>query len=227
MLGTLFNTAMIMLGSTLGALGKRGIKKATHQMLMEALGVCVIAIGLNTTLSHMPDSKYPVLFIASLAIGALIGSKLDLDGRFNRMLVKHEGQQGLAQGLATGILLYCIGTFSIVGPITAALKGDITMLLTNGMLDAVTSTILAASFGFGMIIAAPVLFCGQGAIYLIAKLLAGAISSAMITELSIVGGVLILASGISILGLKPIKTLNLLPALVVPIVVVAVIQMFS
>lgn len=227
MLGTLFNTAMIMLGSTLGALGKRGIKKATHQMLMEALGVCVIAIGLNTTLSHMPDSKYPVLFIASLAIGALIGSKLDLDGRFNRMLAKHEGQQGLAQGLATGILLYCIGTFSIVGPITAALKGDITMLLTNGMLDAVTSTILAASFGFGMIIAAPVLFCGQGAIYLIAKLLAGAISSAMITELSIVGGVLILASGISILGLKPIKTLNLLPALVVPIVVVAVIQMFS
>jgi uncharacterized membrane protein YqgA involved in biofilm formation len=227
MLGTLFNTAMIMLGSTLGALGKRGIKKATHQMLMEALGVCVIAIGLNTTLSHMPDSKYPVLFIASLAIGALIGSKLDLDGRFNRMLAKHEGQQGLAQGLATGILLYCIGTLSIVGPITAALKGDITMLLTNGMLDAVTSTILAASFGFGMIIAAPVLFCWQGAIYLIAKLLAGAISSAMITELSIVGGVLILASGISILGLKPIKTLNLLPALVVPIVVVAVIQMFS
>lgn len=227
MLGTLFNTAMIMLGSTLGALGKRGIKKATHQMLMEALGVCVIAIALNTTLSHMPDSKYPVLFIASLAIGALIGSKLDLDGRFNRMLAKHEGQQGLAQGLATGILLYCIGTFSIVGPITAALKGDITMLLTNGMLDAVTSTILAASFGFGMIIAAPVLFCWQGAIYLIAKLLAGAISSAMITELSIVGGVLILASGISILGLKPIKTLNLLPALVVPIVVVAVIQMFS
>lgn len=227
MLGTLFNTAMIMLGSTLGALGKRGIKKSTHQMLMEALGLCVIAIGLNTTLSHMPDSKYPVLFIASLAIGALIGSKLDLDGRFNRMLAKHEGQQGLAQGLATGILLYCIGTLSIVGPITAALKGDITMLLTNGMLDAVTSTILAASFGFGMIIAAPVLFCWQGAIYLIAKLLAGAISSAMITELSIVGGVLILASGISILGLKPIKTLNLLPALVVPIVVVAVIQMFS
>ncbi|WP_125708431.1 DUF554 domain-containing protein [Lacticaseibacillus porcinae] len=226
MLGTLFNTAMIILGSTLGALGKRGIKPSTHQMLMEALGLCVIAIGLNTTLSHMPDSKYPVLFIASLAIGALIGSKLDLDGRFNRLLAKHEGQQGLAQGLATGILLYCIGTLSIVGPITAALKGDITMLLTNGMLDAVTSTILATSFGFGMIIAAPVLFCWQGGIYLIAKLLAGAISNAMITELSIVGGVLILASGISILGLKPIKTLNLLPALVVPIVVVAVIQVF-
>ncbi|MFD1483787.1 DUF554 domain-containing protein [Lacticaseibacillus baoqingensis] len=226
MLGTIFNTAMIILGSCLGSIFRKGLKPSTHAMLMEALGLAVIAIGLNTTLTHMPDSKYPVLFIASLAIGALIGAWLDLDGRFNRILAKHQGQNGLAQGLATGILLYCIGTLSIVGPITAALKGDITMLLTNGMLDAVTSTVLAASFGIGMIIAAPVLFCWQGGIYLLAKAMQGAISAAMITELSIVGGVLILASGISILGLKPIKTLNLLPALAVPIVVVGVLQLF-
>lgn len=227
MLGTIFNTAMIILGSTLGALFKRGLKTSTHDMLMQALGLAVIVIGLNTTLSHMSASKYPVLFIASLAIGAFIGSSLRLDDRFNALLARFKGQAGLAQGLATGILLYCIGTLSIVGPITAALKGDITMLLTNGMLDAVTSTVLAASFGIGMIAAAPVLFCWQGSIYLLAKLLAGSISNSMLTELSIVGGVLILASGISILGLKPIKTLNLLPALVVPIVVVAIIQMFA
>ncbi|WP_390406332.1 DUF554 domain-containing protein [Lacticaseibacillus jixiensis] len=227
MLGTIFNTAMIILGSTLGALFKRGLKASTHDMLMQALGLAVIVIGLNTTLSHMSASKYPVLFIASLAIGAFIGSSLRLDDRFSALLARFKGQAGLAQGLATGILLYCIGTLSIVGPITAALKGDITMLLTNGMLDAVTSTVLAASFGIGMIAAAPVLFCWQGSIYLLAKLLAGSISNSMLTELSIVGGVLILASGISILGLKPIKTLNLLPALVVPIVVVAIIQMFA
>lgn len=227
MLGTIFNTAMIILGSTLGALFKRGLKASTHDMLMQALGLAVIVIGLNTTLSHMGASKYPVLFIASLAIGAFIGSSLHLDDRFNALLARFKGQAGLAQGLATGILLYCIGTLSIVGPITAALKGDITMLLTNGMLDAVTSTVLAASFGIGMIVAAPVLFCWQGGIYLLAKLLAGSISNSMLTELSIVGGVLILASGISILGLKPIKTLNLLPALAVPIVVVAIIQAFA
>jgi uncharacterized membrane protein YqgA involved in biofilm formation len=156
----------------------------------------------------------------------LIGAWLDLDGRFNRLLARRQGQNDLAQGLSTGILLYCIGTLSIVGPITAALKGDTTMLMTNGMLDAVTSTVLAASFGIGMIFAAPVLFCWQGGIYLLAKALQGAISSAMITELSIVGGILILASGISILDLKPIKTLNLLPALVVPLVVVGLFQLF-
>ncbi|MCI1985120.1 MAG: DUF554 domain-containing protein [Lactobacillus sp.] len=226
MLGTIFNTAMIILGSTLGSVFRKGLKDSTHNMLMDALGLATIAIGLNTTITHMPDSKYPVLFIASLAIGALIGAWLDLDGRFNRLLARRQGQNDLAQGLSTGILLYCIGTLSIVGPITAALKGDTTMLMTNGMLDAVTSTVLAASFGIGMIFAAPVLFCWQGGIYLLAKALQGAISSAMITELSIVGGILILASGISILDLKPIKTLNLLPALVVPLVVVGLFQLF-
>ncbi len=227
MLGTIFNTAMIICGSILGAVFRKGMRPAAKDMVMQALGLAVIAIGLNTTLTHMKNSHYSVLFIASLAIGALLGSHWDLDGRFNRLLARFQGQSGLTQGLATGILLYCIGTLSIVGPITAALNGDITMLLTNGMLDAVTSTVLAASFGIGMILAAPILFCWQGGIYLLALLLQHAISDAMLTELSIVGGILILASGISILGLKPIKTLNLLPALVLPVVVVALIQAFA
>ncbi|WP_461215159.1 DUF554 domain-containing protein [Lacticaseibacillus sp. GG6-2] len=227
MLGTIFNTTMIIIGSSIGAIFRKGMRPATKDMVMQALGLAVIAIGLNTTLTHMKNSHYPVLFIASLAIGALIGSHFDLDGHFNHLLGRFQGQAGLAQGLATGVLLYCIGTLSIVGPITAALNGDITMLLTNGMLDAVTSTVLAANFGIGMILAAPILFCWQGGIFLLATLLHSAISNAMLTELSIVGGVLILASGISILGLKPIKTLNLLPALAVPVIVVAVIQVFA
>ena len=227
MLGTIFNTAMIIIGSTLGAIFRKGLRPATKDMVMQALGLAVIAIGLNTTLKNMQHSHYPVLFIASLAVGALIGSHFDLDGRFNRLLARFQGQAGLAQGLATGILLYCIGTLSIVGPITAALNGDITMLLTNGMLDLVTSIVLAASFGIGMVLAAPVLFCWQGGIFLLATLLHSAISDAMLTELSIVGGILILASGISILGLKPIKTLNLLPALVLPVAVVAVLQLLA
>ncbi len=118
----------------------------------------------------MAKSHYPVLFIVSLAVGGILGEWLDLDGHFNRLLQRHAGQSSLGQGLATGILLYCIGTLSIVGPIEAALRGNITMLLTNGMLDGVTSTVLASTFGIGMILAAPVLFCWQGSIYLLASL---------------------------------------------------------
>ncbi len=86
----------------------------------------------------MPDSEYPVLFIISLALGSLIGTKLDIDGAFNRLTGK-SGNQNLGQGLSTAILLFCIGTLSILGPIESAVSGNNTFLFTNGTLDLVTS----------------------------------------------------------------------------------------
>ena len=123
----------------------------------------------------------------------------------------------LGEGLSTGILLYCIGTLSILGPIQSALYGDNTYLFTNATLDLVTSAVLASTYGIGMILAAPVLFCWQGAIYLLATLLGDFMSAELMTEISIVGGFLIASSGISILKIKDIKTLNMLPALLVPV----------
>jgi uncharacterized membrane protein YqgA involved in biofilm formation len=226
MLGTLFNTAMIIGGSCLGALLGKGLKDEYHQAMMNAMGLAAMFIGIKTAYSAAVKSQYPVLFIVSLALGALIGQALHIEDHFNHLLGHFSGESGLQQGLSTGILLYCIGTLSIVGPMEAALNGDITMLLTNGMLDGVTSMVLASTFGIGMVLAAPVLFCWQGGIFLIAKLLQGAISSTMITEVSIVGGILIMTSGLTILNIKKISTLNLLPALVVPVVGVLIMQLF-
>jgi uncharacterized membrane protein YqgA involved in biofilm formation len=96
--------------------------------------------------------------------------------------------------------------------------GDETFLLTNATLDLVTSTVLAATYGYGMVWAAPVLFCWQGSWYMIAKLFGNIIPDEMICEMSIVGGTLIAASGLGILGIKDCKTLNLLPSLFVPVV---------
>lgn len=130
---------------------------------------------------------------------------------------KESGKGNLAQGLSTGILLYCIGTLSIVGPMISALNGDNTFLYTNATLDLITSTVLATTYGIGMIWAAPVLFCWQGAFYLVTKLAGNIIPDALVDEVILVGGILIVASGLSILRIKDCKTLNLLPALLVPI----------
>ncbi|WP_461242865.1 DUF554 domain-containing protein [Secundilactobacillus muriivasis] len=216
MIGTIFNTIMIIVGSTVGSIFKRGLKPQYHDILMQALGLAVVGLGLNATIQHMPDSHYPVLFIVSLALGGLIGQWLDLEGRFDRGLARFSGKSNLAEGLSTAILLFCIGTLSIVGPIEAALKHDYTYLMTNGMLDGITSMVLAASFGIGIMIAAAVLFIWQGSIYLLATLMHAAISNALLNEISIVGGILILASGLSILEIKKVHTLNLLPSLAVP-----------
>ncbi len=231
MIGTIFNVCMILVGSFTGSYFKKGIKPAYNEILTQALGLAAIAIGLNAVVQHMPKSHYPVLFIVSLAVGGLIGQWLNLEKRFDNLVGKFskpspDGSSNLAEGLATAVLLYCIGSLSILGPIQAALNKDYTFLFTNGMLDGITSIVLASTFGIGMALAAIAVFTWQGSIYLIAMLLQNSINNDMITELTIVGGILIMASGLGLLNIKKIKVLNLLPALVVPIVVITIMQLF-
>lgn len=217
MLGTIVNTGTIIIGTTAGCVVKKGIKDKYQEALFNAMGFAATALGINAIVSHMNGSNYPVLFIVSLAVGCFIGSMLNIDEKFQKVIGKYS-KSNLGQGLSTGILLYCIGTLSILGPVMSAIYGDNTYLFTNATLDLVTSMVFASTYGIGMIFAAPILFMWQGGIYLTANFLSGAFfSDDLIRELSIVGGVLIVSSGISILKIKDCKTLNMLPSLFVPI----------
>lgn len=221
MTGTIVNTCTIIAGTLLGALLNRGIKEKYKEVLYTGLGLASLAIGLNATISNLPKSQYPVLFIVALAVGGVIGTKLDIDGRFKRLVNKRSSNKGeakLGDGLSTAILLYCIGPLSMLGPVISALKGDHTFLFTNATLDFVSSTIFASTYGIGMVLAAPVLFLWQGLFYVTAQISSTAISDALMSELLIVGGLMITGSGLGLLNLKDCKTLNLLPALLVPVI---------
>lgn len=247
MIGTIANTLAILAGSLIGGMVRRGLKEKCQNVLYVAMGLAATGLGINAVVQNMPNSPYPVLFIASLAIGGVVGTAIDLEGRFNRLVEDGQrkrrknvvagttpvsgaagtsseeaagaacaasgeqtapameagfdapaGKPPLARGLSTGIMLFCIGTLSILGPVNSALYGDETFLFTNATLDFVTSMVLASTFGYGMAFAAPYLTGG------------------LMTEISIVGGFLILASGLSILKIKEISTMNLLPGLFVP-----------
>ncbi|MBR2153403.1 MAG: DUF554 domain-containing protein [Bacteroidaceae bacterium] len=219
MIGTITNTITIVVGAVLGSYLKKGIKPQYQTALFNALGLCSLALGFNACCQNMPHSNYPVLFIVSMALGSLLGYKLNLDGRFKQLVdgkkSQKNGDRRLSEGLLTGILLYCIGTFSMVGPVLSALYGDNTYLFVNATLDLISSAVLATTYGIGMAWAAPVLFCWQGTFYLIAKLSADAITDDFRTELCITGGTLIAASGLSILGIKDCKTINMLPSFLV------------
>jgi len=220
MIGTIVNTCTIIAGTLVGAFLHRGIKEKYKDMLYTGLGLASLAIGLNATVQNLPKSQYPVLFIVAIAVGGVLGTWLDIDGRFKRSLSPNPSpnrEGSLADGLSTAILLYCIGPLSMLGPVISALQGDNTFLFTNATLDFVSATIFASTYGLGMILAAPVLFCWQGMFYLVAKISSEAVSDALMSELLIVGGLLITASGLSLLKLKDCKTLNLLPALLVPV----------
>lgn len=217
MIGTIANTAAILVGSTVGGAVRAGLKEKYQDILFIAMGLAATGLGINAVVQNMPQSIYPVLFIASLAIGGALGTALDLDGRFNRFIdSRSKGGSDFGRGLSTAIMLFCIGTLSILGPINSALYGDETYLFTNAMLDLVTSMVLASAYGFGIAIAAGVLFAWQGSIYLSATLLAPLLDGGLMCEISIVGGFLIFASGLSILKVREIPTMNLLPSLLVP-----------
>ena len=227
MIGTIVNTATIMAGSVIGSVLKKGINEKYQHALFNAMGLAATAIGINAVVSHMGDSKYPVLFIVSLALGSLIGTIFDISGRFDRLVAKFS-TSNLGEGLGTGILLYCIGTLSILGPVMSAVYGDNTYLFTNATLDLVTSMVLASSYGIGMILAAPVLFMWQGTIYLVAHYLSASFfSENLLAELSVVGGILIASSGLNILKIKDVKTMNMLPSLLVPILFFIIKEIFG
>ena len=224
MIGTIVNVAAIVVGITCGSRLGIAIKEEYKRSLFDGLGLCCIVLGVNAVVQYLPQSPYPVLFILAIAIGGVIGTVLHLDRRV-QSLSNHN--PGAMQGLATGVLLFCIGTFSIVGPIMAALsptrgwalsEAANTFLYTNATLDLVTSAVLAASYGRIMYIAAPILFCWQGLFYGVTLAFSRAIPEPMRADLCVVGGVLILSSGLSILNINDCKTINMLPSLVVPVV---------
>ena len=229
MVGTLVNTGTILAGSLIGTLLKKGIKPKYQEALFTAMGLSATMLGINATVSNMPKSNYPVLFIVSLALGSLLGHILDIQKQFDRLVDRFKGEkegQRLCEGLSTGILLYCIGTLSILGPVQSALQGDNTYLFTNATLDFVTSMALSSTYGIGMTLAAPVLFLWQGGIYLLTTLCGSIITTDIMTELSIVGGILIASSGLSILKIKNFNTLNMLPSLFIPVIYLSVVRLF-
>lgn len=226
MIGTIANTATILAGSLVGSRLKSGLGEKYKEALMNGMGLAATLLGVNSVVQAMPESRYSVLFIVSLAVGGVLGTAISLDTMFqkavNRLPLAGGGELG--KGLSTAILLFCAGTLSILGPMESALKGDNTYLFTNAVLDGITSTVLASTFGIGIALAALVLFCWQGAIYLLAGAIAPYVTSDLLTELSLVGGALIFSSGLGILGIKQIKTLNYLPALAVSAAAVVVLQ---
>ena len=215
MLGTIVNTGTILCGSLIGGTLKKGLREDLQQAMIRAMGLAATALGISTIAKNMPGSHYPVLFILSLGIGSVLGSALQLEEHFTSFADSHSKTK-LGKGLSTAILMFCIGTLSILGPIESALHHDNTFLLTNATLDFITSMALAASYGYGIAFAAPILFLWQGSIFMGAGAVSKFLTTDLLTEISILCGILIFSSGLSILKIKDCKTMNMLPSLLIP-----------
>ncbi|MBR6473527.1 MAG: DUF554 domain-containing protein [Firmicutes bacterium] len=218
MIGTLVNACAIIVGSLIGGFFKRIMNDSLNEKLLTTMGLAALGIGLNSVVQNMPKSNYPVLFIACLALGCIIGSLLKIDDRVKRLTERSNADGNLGQGIITGCLIFCVGTLSILGPVQAALYNDHTFLFTNATLDLVTSMVLASAYGVGMAVCAVVLVIWQGSIYGLTLLAGNVLTDNMMTELSIVGGFMIAMTGLTIMKVREFKTLDYLPALVLPLI---------
>lgn len=217
MIGTIVNSISIISGSILGAAFKKGIKEEYKGIMLQAMGLSASVLGISSAVNSISKSNYHVLFIISIAIGGLIGQAFGLEKKVESITSKYS-KSNLVEGLSTAVLLFCAGTLSILGPLESALKGDNTLLYTNAILDGITSIVLASNFGIGIIVSSFIVFMWQGSIYLSANIVSVYITPDLLNEISIIGGILILGSGLNILEIKKIKVLNLLPALLIPII---------
>lgn len=217
MIGIWANVAAIIVGTVIGWVFKKVLTDKYVATFWTALGLAALGVGAQTVVANLPKSHYPVLFIISLAIGLPVGTWLRLDDRANAWIDRTFHTE-LGEAVATASFLDCIGALAILGPVNAATTGNQTFLYTNAMLTLVCAIVFGAGFGLGMILEVPVLFIWFTAIYLVAKFLSASFfSPALITEMSIVGGLLIVATSFSLLKIREFKSIDMLPALLVPL----------
>jgi len=227
MLGTIVNTLAIIAGALIGILLKKGIKEQYTKTIMDGMGLSVLVIGIMGAIKM--DNL--ILVIASIVAGSIIGEMLDLDKRLENLGNNMEkrfgkGDSNFSKGFIMASLVYCIGAMAILGALESGLTGNHETLYAKSVLDGISAIIFASTLGIGVAFSAIVVFVYQGAITLLAGSLKDFLTPVVITEMSAVGGILIMAIGVNILGFKKIKIANMLPAIFIPIVYYFIVNLF-
>lgn len=230
MIGVIVNVITVIIGSCIGLLFKKGISKKVNSAVMTGLGACTLYIGISGSLC----GENVLILIASVVLGVITGTLLNIDGAINKLAENVERKfqkQGegvsIAEGLVTATLLFCVGSMTVTGSIQAGIAGDNTVLFTKATLDLVSSMMLASSLGIGVLLASVSVFLIQGGIVCLAGLIAPFMSQSAINEMTCAGSLLIVMLGTNMMGMTKIKVADFLPAIVcAPVIynIIALIQ---
>ena len=223
MIATFINAGLVLLGSIIGLVFKKYISDRFSKVVMQALTLCVAAIGISMAVK----SQNLLCVIICMVLGVLIGEALKIEDRLNgageflrRKLVREGSSSRFTEGFVTATLLYCVGAMAITGSIEAGLNHNYGIIVSKGVIDGVTSITFAAAMGIGVAVSIVPLVIYQGAITLLAAEVGPYLPAAVITEMSAVGGLAIMALAINLLDIPnvKIKVGNLLPGIFLPIV---------
>ena len=213
--GVIVNTITVLIGSGVGLLLKKGIPEKLNKAVMTAIGLCTIAIGVTGIMK----GQNQLVMILSMVFGTIVGTLIDIDKRLeslgDKLAKKRKAQENtFSQGFVTASLLFCVGAMTIVGSMNAGISGDNQMLYTKSVLDLISSSMLAASLGFGVMCASAFVLVFQGALVALSMMLGSFLNDFAVAELVCAGSVMITALGLNLIVVTKIKVANLLPGLI-------------
>lgn len=235
-LGTLVNFAVVLVMGILGALIKRGIPKRFSDIVMAAMGVCVIYIGIDGLIETAPDTSAsapllaPGLFkilvmIISIAVGTLIGELINFEKWMDKLgvvaarrLGRFGNHENFAKGFVSCSILFCVGAMTVNGAIASA-AGDHQLLLTKSVIDGVSVLVMSSTLGIGCAFSAFFILIYQGILTLFGTALVGVLSASTLTYMSVTGSLIVVLLGTNVLGITKVRTANMTPAIFMPILV--------
>jgi uncharacterized membrane protein YqgA involved in biofilm formation len=219
--GSIANALMIICGALVGLLLRKHLPKKLLELPVQGLALYIIALGLAMAIK----SQHPLVVVASIALGSVIGELLDIESWMKKLgdsMERHFGDsaQGFSVAFVTTSLLYCTGSMAVLGSFEEGLGGYPTTLLTKGLIDGFVSVAMAASLGFGAIFSSISVLVYQGVLTIAARWMQPFMSAAAVTEMTATGGLMLMAIGLGLLKLMKIRVMNMLPGLVIAVVLV-------
>ena len=228
--GVIVNTGTVLAGSLLGLLFKKGIPEKVSRAVMIALGLFTLYIGIDGALG----TQSPLIVVASLVLGAIVGTLLNIDGAINRLglwaerkFKRGDGETvSVAEGFMTASLLFCVGAMTVNGAIEAGVQGKNTLFFTKALMDLVSSAMLASGLGFGVMLSAVFVLVFQGLLVLLAGWIAPVLTPQAIAEMTAAGSLIMVGLGLNLLGVTKIKVADYLPAIVFAPVICWIVSLF-
>ncbi len=219
MIGTIANALAIIVGVIIGLLFKNIIPEKISEALLKAIGLAVIGIGINLMLS----GENFTLLIISMVIGTIIGEGIDIEkkldkiGAFIESKMKNK-ESNVALGFVACTLVYCVGSMAIVGSIQSGLTGNHEILFSKAVLDGITAVTFAATMGVGVVFSGISVLGYQGTITMLASIMQSLLNPVVVSEMTAIGGVIIMGIGLNFLISNRMRVGNMLPSIFIPII---------
>lgn len=222
MLGVVVNVIAVLVGSLVGLLLKNRFSQRASQAVISALSLCTVGVGLSTLLK----TEDTLCVIICMVVGTLIGEAMAIEKRIDGLgdylktkLVKGDANSRFVEGFVSATVLYCVGAMAINGSIQAGLNGDYAILMTKSVMDGASAVTFAAAMGMGVAFSAVPILLYEGGLTLLAGVVGPHLGAAVITEMSAVGGAIIVGIAFNMLGMtkEKIRIGNMLPAIFLPL----------